>query len=222
MSDGLDEGLDELLVMEAEARTPMEYRSAQTVEVRRPERIVTVLAAPYEQPTPVLRHNDWVVETIARGAYDGVETRARRVKVNRDHDLSKTVGRAVALHSHEGGLVAELRISETALGDETLALAGDGALDASAAFRPTQETWNPHRTERRVERAFLGHIALVPDPAYDGATVLDVRSQRALVNMVEGTVQDLSQILPPEASATPRLDMVLARLAEVGYHPRPK
>jgi HK97 family phage prohead protease len=208
----MDRDLDELVVMEAEARTPLELRAAQTVEVQRPQRIVTVLVAPYEEPTPILRQNEWIVETIARGAYEGIEPRARRVKVNRDHQLDKTCGRAIALYpSRQEGLVAELRISETPLGDESLALAADGVLDASAGFRPIQQSWNPQRTERRVERAWLSHIALVPDPAYD-APVLDVRSSTGA----------LAQPLSEEAMGTPRLDAVLARLAEMGYHPRPK
>lgn len=210
----MTDDLDDLLVIETEARVPLEHRSAQTVDVSTPQRIVTVIVAPYEEPTPVLRHNEWIVETIARGAYDGIEQRARRVKVNRDHDLAKTCGRAVALHParHEG-LVAELRISETPLGDETLALAADGVLDASAGFRPIQQSWNANRTERRVERAWLGHIGLTPDPAYEGANVLDVRS---------ASDQLQAQLTQPEEPGTPRLDAVLARLAELGYHPRPK
>lgn len=211
----MDAELDELVVMEAGARTPLELRAAQTVEVRQPERIVTVIVAPYEEPTPILRRgNEWIVETIARGAYDGCESRARRVKVNRDHDLARTCGRAVALYpSRQEGLVADLRISETPLGDETLALAADGALDASAAFRPIQQAWNRERTECRVERAWLGHIGMTPDPAYEGANVLDVRSS---------TGASLEQTLTQEATGTPRLDAVLARLAELGYHPRSK
>lgn len=203
--------LDDLVVMEAELRQPIEYRSAQTVDVRRPQRIVEVIVTPYETPTPILRRNgEWVTETFSRSAYDGVERRANRVKVNRDHDVAKTCGRAVALHpSRDVGLVAELRISETPLGDETLALAADGALDASAAFRPMEVTWNRNRTECRIERAWLGHVAMTPDPAYEGANVLDVRS-------ADGDV------VADATSATPRLDAVLARLAEMGYVPRSK
>ena len=76
-------------------------------------------------------------ETIGRGAFDGIERRANRIRVNRDHNLERTVGRAVALHpSRDEGLVAEVRIAQTDLGEETLALAADGCLDASAGFRP--------------------------------------------------------------------------------------
>jgi HK97 family phage prohead protease len=197
----------EMVVME---RAPLEYRAAVTVDVRFPDRVVEIVAAPYERDTAVLCRGEWVTESFARGAFDGVERRANRVRVNRDHDLSKTVGRAVALHpSRDVGLVAELRISKTELGEETLELASDGALDASVGFAPMPggEVWSENRTRRTVARAWLGHIALVPDPAYEDANVLDVRDSNGDVVV---------------ASATPRLDTVLARLAEQGYRPRPK
>lgn len=204
--------LDDLVVMEAEQRGPIECRAAQTLDVRFPERVVEIIVTPYEEPTPILRRNgEWVVETFARTAYDGIERRASRVKVNRDHDLARTCGRAIALHpSRDVGLVAELRISETPLGDESLALAKDGALDASAGFRPMDVTWNRERTECRIERAWLHHIALTPDPAYDGANVLDVRSALG------------DEVVADATTGTPRLDTVLARLAEIGYRPRAK
>jgi phage head maturation protease len=93
-------------------------------------------------------------------------------------------------------LVAELRIAQTPLGDETLALADEDCLDASAGFAPMSggETW-PERDWRRVTKAFLGHIAMTPDPAYSGAGVLAVRGAAS------------SQSEPP---ATPHLDEVRA------------
>jgi phage head maturation protease len=69
--------------------------------------------------------------------------------------------------------------------------------------------WSDNRTRRRIARAWLGHIALVPDPAYEDANVLDVRNESGDVAVLDG-------------SATPRLDEVLARLAEQGYRPRTK
>ena len=73
-----------------------------------------------------------MLESIAQGAFDGIERRANRVRVNRDHELQRTVGRAVTFHpSREDGLVAELKIAKTELGDETLQLADEGILDAS-------------------------------------------------------------------------------------------
>ena len=91
-----------------------------------------------------------VDEIISRGAFDGIERRANRVRVNRDHDLRPAPSAAPsAFHpSREEGLVAEVRIAKTELGDETLALADDGCLDASAGFLPMDggQKWEtPHR-----------------------------------------------------------------------------
>lgn len=235
--DDEQRGLDELEMIER--HPPLEMRSAQVIDVRHPDRTIEIIVAPYEQEVPVLRRGEWITETIARGAFDGVELRANRVKVNRDHDLSRTIGRAVALHpSREEGLVGELRISRTPDGNEALELAADGVLDASVAFAPMRdgEQYSEHRSRRRITRAFLGHIALVPDPAYDGATVLDVRSTSALAQMVEysrdaerggaalaNMVGNMAQDWGAfGGSSTPRKDEVLARLAELGYRPRLK
>ena len=62
-----------------------------------------------------------------RGAFDGIQRRPNRIKVNRDHNLERTVGKAVAFHpSRDEGLVAEVKISRTLLGDETLSLGRRG------------------------------------------------------------------------------------------------
>jgi Caudovirus prohead protease. len=75
-------------------------------------------------------------------------------------------------------------MSKTSLGDETLELCSDGILDASAAFRPLidgktgalMETWTGKEL-RRLEKVWLGHVALTPNPAYQDAKVLSVRSE---------------------------------------------
>lgn len=201
--------LDELEIIER--RAPLEMRGAEVVDVRHPDRTIEIIAAPYEQETPVLRKGAWITETIDRAAFEGVDKRARRVKVNRDHDVGKTVGRATALHpDRPEGLVAELLISRTPTGDETLELAADGVLDASIGFAPMRdgEVWTEQRSRRRITRAWLGHIALVPDPAYEGANVLDVRS----LNPTERDIVDAVV-----ANATPNKDRVLAQLRELGY-----
>lgn len=211
---------------DAVQHAPLELRSAEVVDVHPSTRTVEIIVAPYEQPTPILRGGQWITETIGRGAFDGVERRANRVKVNRDHDVARTCGRAVALHpSRDEGLVGELRISQTPLGDETLALCQDRVLDASVGFAPmlNGERWTEHRSQRRIERAWLGHIALVPDPAYEGANVLDVRSLSAFpspfgtVGVAHGTLLGNVARDPGAPVGTPLKDQVLARLRELGY-----
>lgn len=188
------------LILEERPRSAVEFRTATDMAVNFKDRVIEIIAVPYDTDGGALVHGRAVTESHARGAYDGVERRANRVKVNRDHDAHRTVGRAVALHpSREEGLVAELRIARTALGDESLALADDQALEASVGFAvmPGGEQWLEQRSRRRITRAFLDHIALVPEGAFEGR-VLAVRS--ALVTP------------PPPASPTPNLDSVLAWL----------
>lgn len=162
------------------SETELRIRQAEVVGVSFPERIVELIVIPYETETlvPHPREHRMITEVISRGAFDGLERRANRVRVNRDHDVKRTVGRAFAFHtSRQEGLVAEVKISRTPLGDETLQLAEDDCLDASAGFAPIPpdgEQWET-RNRCRIRRGWLGHIALVPEPAYETARVLAVR-----------------------------------------------
>jgi len=185
--------------VELRPRSMVELRSvAGDMTVHWAERTIELVAMPYDQDAAVVVHGRAVVESCAPFAFDGLERRANRVKVNRDHDYQRTVGRATAFYPERPeGLVARLRIApKLALGDETLALAADGALEASVGFAvmPGGERWLEGRSRRRLERLFLDHIALVPEGAYD-AQVLDVRAASPPVG---------------ERPLTPNLDGVLA------------
>jgi len=196
-----------------DTRMPIRTRAATTIEVRHPKREIDIIAVPYDDPAEVFDESDgrWVTEDIARGAFDGIERRANRIKVLRGHNVDvlddlapNLVGRATAMHpNRDEGLVSTLRISRTPLGDETLELADDGVLDASIGFAPMVDgvRWNT-RTARTITRAFLHHIALVPYPAYEGANVLAVRADRATVS----------------GTATPLLDRILAERLAAQYH----
>lgn len=171
----------------------LEYRSAELASVDFPTRMVEVIVTPWEQETVVEHKGRIVREVFTRGAYDGVETRPNRIKVNRDHNRERSVGKVVVLHpSRDEGLVAEIRISRTALGDETLELADDGVLDASAEFAVMTggETWEGKL--RRITKAFLGGVAFTSEPAYPGANVLSVRATPATVE--ETTTPNLDKL----------------------------
>jgi HK97 family phage prohead protease len=159
----------------------------EVVGVSFPDRTIELVVMPYEHPAMIHEPGRSYEEVVSRGAFAGVETRAGRIRCNRDHDVTRTVGRVTALHpSRDDGLVAELRISKTTLGEETLTLADDGVLDASAGFSLLRdadgkvvagaEVWET-RQRRRLNRLWLGHVALTPEPAYETAQVLAVRSQ---------------------------------------------
>lgn len=165
----------------------IEFRSAELANVSFPNRTIELVVMPYETEAVVPYHGRLITEICSRGAWDGIEARTGRIRVNRDHEIRRTVGRSVAFHpSRAEGLIAELRISRTELGEETLALADDGVLDASAGFalmhdratrkvKPGAEVWET-RSRRRLNHLYLDHIALTPDPAYETANVLAVRS----------------------------------------------
>ncbi len=160
-------------------RAPVEFRAAAVADVRYADRIVEVVAVPYNEETVVEYRGRMVTESVLPGAFDGIDTRPNRITVNRDHDYARTIGITRTLQpSRSEGLVAELRISPTPAGDDALELANDGALGASVgmAVRPADQRWSDSNRRRHIVRAFLDHIALVANPAYAGAGVLAVRS----------------------------------------------
>jgi HK97 family phage prohead protease len=157
--------------------SPLQYRSATAADVNRARRIIDVVAVPHDTPTTILEKGRSFVETITRGAFASVTGRTRRVPVNRDHVNERLVGQARNLDPNDPiGLTAELHIARTALGDETLVLAADDVLDCSVCFSIPPGGSVEDRSSRRVHRAELHHIALVPEPAYPTANVIDVRS----------------------------------------------
>jgi HK97 family phage prohead protease len=155
----------------------LEFRSASTVGVSFPKRQIELIVMPYETEAQVVHKGRLIREIVARGAFQGLDAEHRRILVNRGHVIDSVVGRATRFHpSRDEGLVAELQIAKTSAGDETLALANDGLLDASAGFGVPDggESW-PERGLRRLTRVWLDHIAMTPDPAYKAARVLAVR-----------------------------------------------
>lgn len=183
-------------------RAPLEFRTASVAGVNYAQRIINLIAVPYDQQAIVEWRGQMWHESFARGSFDGIEKRPGRVKANRDHDRHRLVGKAVKFWpSREEGLVAEVRISQTPLGEETLALADDDVLGASVEFAAPlrHQILDKVAMTRRHTRAYIDQIALVPDPAYVGATVQSVRS--SLTQSPDAAMKPLS---------TPVLDEFLA------------
>jgi HK97 family phage prohead protease len=192
-------------VTEEPIKAPIEFRSAEVAGVNFAQRIIELVAVPYEQEAIVEWRGELWHETFARGSFDGIQTRPNRVRVNRDHDKTRTIGKAVAFHpSRDEGLVTELKIADTPLGTETLTLANDDVLSASIEFaaRMRDQILDKTRNTRRIVRAYLDAVAMVPDPAYNGAKVLSVRDD------VLSPDADL-----PRLAETPALDELVAWMA---------
>lgn len=182
-------------------REPVELRSALVAGVDFEERRITLVAVPYDEETVVEYRGQLLRESVEPGAFDGIESRSVHVTANRDHDYSRTIGKAISYRTADpAGLVAEIQVSRTALGDETLQLAADGVLKASVGMLVRRSDQTIREGLRRIHRAFLDHISLVPNPAYQGASVLAVRQEQRSVET--------------EEPSTPNMDAVLALLAE--------
>jgi HK97 family phage prohead protease len=180
---------------------PVEIRSAQVTNVDFTERIIEMIVVPYDQEAAVPYAGQMVVETVAPGAFNGIETRGEHVSANRDHDYARTFGKVISYRTDDPtGLIADVYVSETELGNETLRLAADGVLKASAGMLIRRSDQIFRKGVRRVQRAFLDHVSLVPNPAYKGAGVLAVRQERELSAVGEGS------------RPTPNLDEVLTLL----------
>jgi hypothetical protein len=174
---------------------PILYRSSSVVGVNYAQRLIEFVAAPYDEEAVVMWRGEPWRELFLRGAWDGIEKRPNRVKVNREHEKTRTVGKVVNFWpSREEGLVGTARIAKTPLGDETLALADDECLGASVGYAaPSRYVELDKRAQpglRRVKKAFMDHLSFVSDPTWESAAVLSVRGANQ----------------PPPAADLPRLE----------------
>lgn len=197
------------------AASVVETRSAGVVidDVDFKDRVITLVAVPYEKPALVqYRHAMWQ-EVFSRSAFNGIQARQKHIPVtaqldtvaeSHSHKGSRLIGKvANSYPDSEPGLITDVKISKTDAGDETLQLAADEVLFPSVGFALA----NPHKDQeldrrsmtRRINRAFLDHLAFVGVPAYPDARVLAVRA---------GDAPHTEADLPP-LSETPRMNEFL-------------
>lgn len=142
-------------------------------------RTIVGLAAPFDQPAQIQDFQGRYTESIQRGAFARtIAERGAKVKLLVQHDAQRLpIGRATSLREDTAGLVAELRVSNTAAGNDALELVRDGILDGlSIGFRAVRDTWSPDRSRRTLQEIRLDEISIVGEAAYDAAKVLAVRS----------------------------------------------
>jgi phage head maturation protease len=182
-------------------RESVEIRTApQVKDVDFVERIIDVVAVPYDEEAVVEYNGRMVVESVSPKAFDGIETRNTQVPANRDHDPGRTFGKVIAWHNDPHALLGRIYASDTPLGNESLRLAADGVLKASIGMLIRRSDQVLRGDTRRVNRAFVDHVALAPNPAYLGAGVLAVRQESGLLAAEEAP------------RPTPNLDEILTLL----------
>ena len=181
---------------------PVEIRAAAVAAVDYPERTLSLIVAPYDEWTAVEHRGRIVEESIAPGAFGAIRNRARKFLVNMEHDSQRWIGSVLDLDPDDPiGLRATVKVRRSPEGDQALNDAADDLLGASIgmAVAPTGERIDGDR--RRIQTAYLDHIALTASPAYVGAKVLEVRTA---VNLAP-------------ASSTPNLDRILADRQAMSY-----
>lgn len=155
-----------------------QYRSfGSELEVRSNSdgRTIYGIAVPWSIPK---RITGSLVEQWAPGAFDHQMRSVRRVRFAREHvDMGGTlIGSMTDMRNDAAGLYVELRASRTPVGDETIELAKDGALDLSIGFHERQNRRLPGGITERVS-ADLFEVAAVLEGAYgELATPAGVRS----------------------------------------------
>jgi hypothetical protein len=161
-----------------ERKPPIECRLATVGGVNFAERIITVIAVPYEETASVEYRGELWQERFLRGAFDGIQTIQRRVPVNLFHDARSYVGRVAQFFpdrsegsSPNCGSIQAPKVTGPSRWPMTMAIR---RLSASVCVAVTSN-WT-----RRLRRASSSGLSsttwrLVPSPAYVGAGVLSVR-----------------------------------------------
>jgi HK97 family phage prohead protease len=154
---------------------------AVLAEVDVKQRLIDLVAVPWDQEAEVVWRDEYWNEVFRRGAFDGLEEHVGRVRVNREHKIGDTVGKLVYADPQATiGLVVRAKIVRSDRGDDTLALAEDDAISASVGYRinkPEDVTLHRRTKLREVVRAFLDHLGLVEAPTFAEARVLAVRDK---------------------------------------------
>lgn len=172
--------------------------------VDRRQRLIDLIAVPWDSPAEIFWRGDIWTEVFERGAFNGIEARAGQVRVNREHVKGQTVGKIISFDpTHADGLFARVKVVNGSRGDEVLDLAEDDMISPSIGYRaqkPSDVQLDRGARRRTVFNAFLDHLGMVEDPAFKGARVLAVRGEPS-----ELMAADTSPL-----PATPSLDEFLS------------
>lgn len=147
------------------------------------ERIIDVIAVPWDEEAEIIWRGEPWREVFERGAFNEAIQNSVRIPVNREHVRGDTVGRIVNMVDEPRGLLASVRVAKTSRGDDTLQLASEGMLGASVGYflrKMSDVLLDKRSMMRRVRRAFLEHLSMVESPAFAGAETVAVRDELSL------------------------------------------
>jgi HK97 family phage prohead protease len=145
------------------------------------ERIIDVIAMPWDQEAEISWRGEVWREAFDRRAFHEAVQNSVRIPVNREHVRGDTVGRIVKMdESDPRGLLASVKVARTSRGDDTLQLASEGMLGGSVGYfvkKQSDVSLDRRSMKRRVLNAFLEHFSMVESPAFTGAETVAVYSE---------------------------------------------
>ena len=168
-------------------------------------RVIEGLVAPYGVPTRRVSRRADGSDAALMFAPSSLQTPAdlTRLKLLRDHDPARAVGKAVAAEQRPDGLWVRFSVARGAAGDEALALAGDGVLDGlSVGVDYGDDDFTDEATAarvRRVNRADVREVSLCAMPSFDDARVTRVAASQGATRMPEPAAANAPE---PTAAAT--------------------
>lgn len=155
--------------MTATTAPDLETRSLQ-MEIRAvdsDQRTITGIAVPWDDEIELF---PGYREKFARGAVEDSDD-AKLFWAHRE-----VIGRVTAARDTDAGWEITARISSTPRGDEVYTLLRDQVIDRmSVGFQPIESTHNEETDVHTITRARVREVSLVPFPAYEAATVSNVR-----------------------------------------------
>lgn len=144
----------------------LEIRSVEFRSVDLETRTIAGLAVPYGQTVDVGDYK----ESFVRGVFDG----STDVKLFNEH--REIIGLVTKGEDTEAGYAIEARISKTSAGNDTYELLKDGAVNKfSVGFIPVEQRDDNGVVVRT--KATLKEVSVVAFPAYDGASISEVRAE---------------------------------------------
>ena len=152
-------------------------------EIDRPRRRISGMVVPWNKVASSGGYQ-WRFE---RGSI-GLPVRLDRIKLLRDHDMHKPVGKALGFDDREDGLWGEFYVMQGPTGDEVLAGAADGILDGFSvgpSIDPDAWEYDSARVRRVFAKVPLVETTITAYPSFDDARVASVRASRKGAEMAE-------------------------------------
>ena len=134
------------------------------------------------------------------------------------HDASKPVGIVAERVDTGTEMIAAMKISKTALGDEALVLAADGVMDVSVGVNPIEFEYDDEG-RMIVSRGEWIELSLVPVPAFAGSVITQVAASATLPEDPDNQPTEPTE--ENEVDATPAQAEVVEAAAVIPTSPLP-